>query len=112
VRKAKHPFSRSVLVAATIGVILGVILGIIFLKYTVSGWEDIFLQLIFTLFFFGVLLGLVVALKTGGVKIFAQDAKPEALALPIESSWVLTALALVWGIVGGILVSLALITQA
>jgi hypothetical protein len=111
-QKAQRPFPRSVLVAATIGFILGVILGIIILKYTVSGWVDIFPQLIFTLFFFGALMGLIVALKTGGAKIFAHQAKPEVLAVPVEKSWALTTLTFIVGAIAGILVSLILIMIA
>ena len=117
-QKAKHPFPRSVLVVATIGVILGIILGVVVLKYTVSGWEDIFPPLFFTLFFFGTLLGLVVALKAGAFskamqpKGFFDQGNPESLALPVETSWALTSLAFIWGTIGGLLGSMILIVVA
>jgi hypothetical protein len=111
-QKSKHPFPRSVLVASAIGFILAVILGFIVLKDAVVDWEYRLFQLISPLFFFGTLLGLVVALKAGvQFKVFEQ-VKPKDLALPVEASWALTALAFVWGAIGGILGSMILIVVA
>lgn len=108
-QKANKSFPPSVLIAAGIGFIFGFVLNIIVLKNATAKWEDIFLPIIGILFFLGAMLGLIVAFKTGIKPKIFKTPNPEALALPVEASSVLSALAFIWGTVGGILGSMFLI---
>lgn len=113
-KQNNQPFSKSVLVTSAIGLILGFILGIIVLKYTDAGWDVLFTPIIISLFALGTILGVFVAFRAGYFRetmksrIF-ESASPEALVLPVNESWALTALAFIWGTIAGLLGSLILI---
>lgn len=113
-QKGSKPLPSHVQVASVIGIIIGAVLCSIVLKYSVSNWEDVFFPMYGALCFVGAGLGLIVALQAGYFhkemrpKIFIFE-KPEALALPVKASWALTGLALVFGIITGIVLSMVLI---